>query len=494
MAARVASRRDVAVLEANAVARGVPLDTLMENAGTAVAEEAVQHLPKAPAPVAVVCGVGNNGGDGLTAALRLSDWGFEVHVWLIRPPEEIASPLTRRRWEKVSTGPHVRVGLPTPEELTPFPLVISALTGTGAAGEPRGPALDTVRSMNAAGRPVLAVDVPTGLGTSHALKATWTVTLEVLKAGLDAPSAGVVTVRAIGIPPEAHTETGPGEFHLFPVPDRSTHKGAGGRLVIVGGGPYAGAPALAAFAALRAGVDMVFIVAPAPTAEVIQGFSPELIVRSVGSQGAFAGTDASALLATVMDLRPSAVLLGNGAGAAPGTVAALRDLARAVVPQTSVAFDADAVRLLEQGLPGTEPDRTLALPNPREFAHLLGRSLAADEPDRDGVVRKLAAEKSTTILAKGPTDIISDGDRVRHNATHHPAMVVGGAGDVLAGVAASLMARNVEPFEASRLASYWLGAASLRLFTRLSYGMTPLDLIAELPATLADGLHRLDLT
>jgi NAD(P)H-hydrate epimerase len=484
---------DVAIMEANAVAHGVTIDTLMDHAGRVVAEEALKHLPAPPAKVAILCGRGNNGGDGMAAAFYLRAKGYVPEVWMLHPPQDIKSRPSRRRWEMISDLPGIHTGSPGPSDLSEFPLVIDAMLGTGGKGELKEPFRTAVLSLKEAHVPVLSVDLPTGLGTSTPAQATWTVALEVLKEGMEAAEVGTVTVRSIGFPPEALDETGPGEFRLFPRPVRGTSKGDSGRLAVIGGGPYTGAPALAALSALNAGCDMVFVIAPEPAATVIRTYSPNLIVRSVGKDGAFAASDVDALLRAVEMIHPDALLIGNGVGREAGTLQALSRVVEKNVTQLPIVLDADGTRLAamreEHPLYGQFHDRVLLTPNRRELYRIVGHEITGRTRERREQLTELARGLGVSILLKGEVDIMTDGYDSRENKTHHPAMVVGGAGDVLSGLAASLMARHLSGFLAARLATYWLGAASLSLFESRSYGMTATDLMQELPSTLSRGLR-----
>ena len=485
---------EVRVLEANAMARGCSLAGLMESAGQVVAEEVRRHLPPPPSPVGIVVGSGNNGGDGLAAAYYLNLNGHPPHIWMLQPPSELRSEMARGMWRRVAAFPGFTVGIPKVADLAELPLVVDAMIGTGGEGELREPYRTAVAEINASHVNVLSVDLPTGLGTSTPLQARWTVSLEVLKEGMDHPSVGEVTVRSIGMPAEAKEETGPGEFHFFPQPGPNARKGSQGRLVVVGGGPYPGAPTLAALASLKAGVDMIFLVVPGGVADVIQGYSPEIIVRGVGHGRTFQEEEASTLWSLVQTLRPDALLVGNGAGTDPSTVVALEEFLEQALARVPVVLDADGLRVVGQrrGSPFRDQDarRLLMTPNGREYAHLRDPRSATLAPVEPVEVRTLARQLRATLLVKGATDWISDGSALWANRVHHPAQVVGGAGDTLAGVAASLMARGLLPSQAARLATYWVGTAALRLFPRTSYGMTPLSLSDELPGALAEGLAR----
>lgn len=486
---------EVRALEANAVALGVSIDQMMENAGHAVAEEAKKHLPSPPAPVGILCGLGNNGGDGLAAATFLAAEGYQPRVWLLDDPAKIRTAAALRRWELVKGLRYARVGVPTAGDLVELPLVIDAMLGTGGQGPPRAPYSEAIRAVSSSGVKVLSVDLPTGLGSDSVLEANWTVSLEVLKEGMEAHACGEVVVRSIGMPEQAHAATGIGEFVLYRAPAPSTQKSDSGRVVVIGGGPYAGAPCLAGLGALRSGADMVFVIVPEGVEQVVQSFSPQLIVRGVGSGRRFRPEDLDALTEQAESLRPSALLIGNGIGDDPGTLELCGGLLERVLPAHPCVVDADGLRALSSRSDalhgGRSPSQWLLTPNRREFAHLAREASGGEGAPDPEAVRATAQRWKATVLSKGLVDTISDGTEVRLNRTHHPAMVVGGAGDVLAGVAVGLLSAGLTPFQAARLASYWLGRASMEVFDQVSYALLPEDLLRHLGPTLRRALEEL---
>ncbi len=489
-ASRPLTAAEMSVVEQNAVALGISLDTLMEHAGRAVAEEATRHLPPAPARVAIVAGTGNNGGDGTCAAFYLRQWGFSPEVWLVRPPTEIRSRSARRCFDRIERTLPVHLRVPTPEELVGFPLVIDALLGTGQTPPLRPPIRDGVHAIRLAAAPVLSVDLPTGARDPAGLHPQWTVALTAVKDEMDPATSGAVTVRGIGIPDEAWGRTGPGEFRFFRPPGGA--RGRSGRLVVIGGGPYAGAPGLAALAALRSGAERATVLVPEGAAERVQSFAPDLVVRAVGS-GRFRETDVREIVEFVREASPRAVAIGMGAGAHPETVAALRAVERDLVGTLPLLVDADGLL----GLPtadeigaggGSAP--IVATPNAGELHRVFGVPSDSTLRERTERSRAAARERRVFLLAKGDPDLLTDGTAVFENAHHHPAMTVAGAGDVLGGVVASLLAQGLPALHAARLGSYWAGEAGLRVAARRSFGLVASDLVEELPAALAAGIER----
>lgn len=488
---RPLSSEEMVVVEANAVALGLTLEALMENAGRVVAEEAARHLPPAPARVGVVASTGNNGGDGTCAAFYLREWGYEPLVWLVRPPSEIRSRAARRSYERLARHLKVRQGVPRPAELASLPLVLDALLGTGQEDRLRSPVREAAQAIRACGAPVLAVDLPTGTRDPEGVRATWTVALTAVKREMDPRSAGELVVREIGIPLEAWSRTGPGEFASFRRAPRPGRGGRSARIVVIGGGPYSGAPALAGLAALRAGAERATVFAPGGAAERIQGFSPNLVVRAFGSER-FGLGDVPSILEELRGLPVAAVALGMGAGAGAGTLEALRALYNDLAGRLPLVVDADALAAVARRTSdhGRARAPVIATPNAGEFSRLFadGRSLTEAEARRE--VARAAEERGVTMLAKGEPDLISDGEITVENRHHHPAMTVSGTGDVLAGTLAAVLGSGLEAVPAARLAAYWVGEAGILAASRRSFGLVATDVLDELPTALADGLAR----
>ncbi|MGI0054465.1 MAG: NAD(P)H-hydrate dehydratase [Thermoplasmata archaeon] len=474
------------VAEENAVALGITLDTLMENAGRTIAEEVAHRVPSPPAPVAIIAGTGNNGGDGFAAAYYLSQWGYAPQVWIIRPPSEIRSRPARRCFERVERRGAVRRGIPSASELSGMAIVVDALLGTGQTGPLRPPYREAVEAIRASSAPVLSIDVPSGLGGNDGLVPRWTVALTVPKEGTDATHAGEVLVRDIGIPPESWSRTGPGEFVFYrPL---STRRGRSGRIVVIGGGPYAGAPALAAIAALRSGAERATVIAPNPAAISIQSFSPNLVVRAIGER-VFRPGDASAILSLVHEANPRAVVTGMGAGREPETVAALAEVIRGLPSDLPIVVDADALGALPPTVPSGRT--VVATPNAGEYARAFGGVPGALLSDEATEVREIARQRGVLLVVKGEPDVISDGEVLFQNYHHHVAQTVSGVGDILAGTIASLLAQGLRPVHAARLATFWVGDAGIRGAGRRGSGLVATDLLEELPTALVAGLDRI---
>jgi NAD(P)H-hydrate epimerase len=246
-------------------------------------------------------------------------------------------------------------------------------------------------------------------------------------------------------------------------------------------------------AALRSGAERATVLAPQGSAERIQSFTPNLVVRPFGLDR-FRSTDVPEILDFVRQAQPQAVALGMGAGAHPETVEALRELERALVGSTPLLVDADglaAIPTAAEIAQSSDAPILVATPNAGEYVRYFGGAAGGGAAERGDRARAIAAERRVTLVVKGDPDLLTDGESGFENAHHSPAMTVGGVGDVLGGVIASLLAQGVYPLHASRLGTWWVGEAGTRVAARKSFGLVATDLIEELPAVLVASLERL---
>jgi ADP-dependent NAD(P)H-hydrate dehydratase / NAD(P)H-hydrate epimerase len=480
---------EMAVVEQNAVARGVSIDVLMENAGRAVAEEAARRVTPDQGRVVLFAGTGNNGGDGTCAAFYLHQWGFSVELYLVRPPSDIRSAAALRCWERARRAVRNHVGLPGPEAFEGASLAIDAMLGSGQSGPLRSPYRGAVELLGSAKIPILSVDLPTGLGSVTSVVPRWTVALTTVKEGMTPQSCGEITVRDIGIPLGAATETGPGEFLFFPPPARAPSPGRTGRVVVVGGGPYAGAPALAALAALRSGAERATVFAPEPAASAIRGFSPDLVVNALGRES-FKPDDAAQFLTAIAQSRVDAVVLGMGMGAAPDAIAFARRLIESIPNRCPLVVDAEALSAMAPPPEQARRHPVVATPNAAEFDRTFHGVSSAPREELLAMTHELAQRFHATFVVKGPWDILSDGSRTAQNGHHPLAQNVAGAGDVLGGLLGSLLAQGVAPLHAARLATYWAGAAGYLAAESRGPGLLASDIVNALPSALVIGLQR----
>jgi len=467
-------------VDALAIASGVPGTVLMAAAGRAVADAVAGRWP--PGPVSVLCGPGNNGGDGFVAARRLADAGWPVRVALLGDRERLAGDAA---WAAALwRGPVEPV---SPASVEGAAIVVDALFGAGLS-RPLGP--DAAAALAAARAPVVAVDVPSGVhgdtgeNVGGAVACELTVTFFLKKPGhLLAPGrllCGEVVVADIGIPEAVLEEIRPSTWenspslwrHLLPRPRPDGHKYDRGHAVVVGGGSMTGAARLAARAAQRAGAGLVTVAAPAHAVPTYAAALEAALVRAA---------DGPAALARLLrDGRLGPVVVGPGLGRGAMTRLLVEAAAGA---GCGLVLDADALTVFagDAGrLAGLLRGRRAVLtPHPGEFRALFG----ARGGDRLTLARAAAAETGAVVLLKGPDTVVAAPDgRAVVNADAPPWLATAGSGDVLAGLVGGLMAQGMPAFEAAA-AGAWLHGAAARL---AGPGTTASDLPDLLPA--ADGV------
>jgi NAD(P)H-hydrate epimerase len=475
-----------------AVEHGVASLALMEAAGRAVAD-AARRLVSPGSRIAVLCGPGNNGGDGFVAARLLKRASYDVRLYLAGEKAALkgdAAEMARR-----FDGP---VRPLDPMQLDSLHLVIDALFGAGLSRPIDGVAADVMAVIAENGTPVLAVDVPSGLdGATGAalgpvLTAKETVTFFRLKPGhVLYPGrrlCGTVRVADIGIPPRVLSEIGVATFvngptvwgGRFPVPREEGHKYSRGHAVVVSGPAHAtGAARLGARGALRAGAGLVTVASPLDAVAVNAMHLTAIMLRPFEAP--------EGLAALLADARKNAVLLGPGAGVGEATCrlaeAALRSPAAVVLDADALtSFAGDASRLVRAI--GARNAPVVLTPHDGEFARLFG-DVAGSRLDR---ARHGTRESGAVVLLKGPDTVIAEPGGRATISTNAPAwLATAGSGDVLAGFITGLLAQGMPAFEAAAAAA-WLHGEAAQDF---GPGLIAEDLPERLPAVLARLLHRM---
>jgi len=466
------STEEMRRIDENCVGLGISKLQLMENAGKAVAER-VRQLWKgsrgSSKSIAIICGLGNNGGDGFVAARHLSR-DFAVHVVLVGHEKALKTVESRKNWKILEYLDHSVTlcqgasifGPESPlKTLEGYNLLVDAILGTGLAGPVREPERTAIHLINRARIKTLSVDVPSGYRTETVVDSDYLVTFHGLKAGTRLEGT---TVCDIGIPLEAEMYTGPGDLLLHRRAE--SHKGENGRVLIIGGGPCSGAPTFAAMAAMRSGVDIVTVASP--NAEIIAGFSPNLIVRKVGIDR-FTTRDVESLIELIA--KHDSVVLGPGLGTDAETIRAASAL---ITASNNLTLDADAL----QGLARSEYEsgRIAVTPHLGEFAALTGAVVPSTLQERIEAVKAFSRDWGVVTLLKGRIDIISDGTKHRLNKTGNAAMTVGGTGDALAGLVGALSTR-LDKMQAASAAAYLNGRAGDSAYSRFGYSLLATDVI-----------------
>jgi hydroxyethylthiazole kinase-like uncharacterized protein yjeF len=490
--------------------QGVPSLDLMERAGLGVAQAVEQLAPDGP--VAVLCGKGNNGGDGLVVARLLREAGRPVSVLCTAPPEEFsgdaAANLARLPGDPpLHLGPDgadagTRPGAGTPplaDVLGRAAAIVDALLGTGFEGVPRGGVAQAIEAIRAARRPVVSVDVPSGVDASSgvvagtAVNASVTVTFHAAKPGLwihpGKAHAGSVQRIDIGIPRGAPADARIGLIESAvarELPRRQAHstKFSSGHVVVAGGSrDLTGAPRMAALASARAGAGYVTACVPASLQAGIAAGLLEVMTRPLPDEGGEVLAKGVAAVLRLLD-RGGALALGPGLGRSAGAQSFARELAaRAPVPMVLDAdgLNAHAGRLTE--LAGRDAPSVLT-PHAGELARLLGRDSDTVERERLDSARTAAEQARAVVVLKGDDTLVCEpSGRVAISRGGSPALATAGTGDVLTGVIAALLAQGLDVFGAA-CAGVWLHAQAGRLAALAqgsAEGVIASDVIAALP-------------
>jgi NAD(P)H-hydrate epimerase len=478
--------------------RGIPSLELMETAGAALARET--ELVAGQGPIRIVCGKGNNGGDGLVAARLLRGAGHRVDVLSIWPLEDLSADATANL-ERLGGGAEI-----VPEDgweaaLAGSGAVVDAIFGTGFAGAPRGGAMAAIDVIAASGATVVACDVASGVDASTgeiagvSVTADVTVTFHAAKVGHRvAPGkrrTGRLVVAPIGIPDgapgaPAAGAVNAGSLELPPRRGADSTKFSSGEVLVVGGSRgLTGAPCLAAGAAIRAGAGYATVCCPASLEPILEAKLTEVMTFGLEDDGGGLGAAAAEPILERAE-RASCVVVGPGLGRAEHT----RRLVREVAPRipAPLLIDADGLNALGTDLELLR-DReapTVLTPHAGELGRLLGCDSDEIAARRLASARAAAEASGAVMVLKGDDTIVAEGDSIAVNALDSPALATAGTGDVLSGTIGALIARGTEPFAAACAAVYAHSRAGRLAAERLgAESVIAGDVIEDLPGGLA---------
>lgn len=477
---------------------GIPSLALMEAAGEALARET--EAIAGPGPIKVICGKGNNGGDGLVAARHLASWGHEVEVLMILGTDGLSED-AQANLERLQ-GVTLLEGRDALDAIEGEATFVDAILGTGFSGAPRQPVSDAIEAMGGGSGPVVACDVPTGVDAStgeapFAVAADLTVTFHGLKIGhLVNPGKGLcgaVRVVEIGIPDAAPTGDaagviGPEVVGLLPVRSSASTKFSSGRVSVVGGSRgLTGAVCLASEAAARAGAGYVTAAVPSSLEPIFESKLTEVMTlgcRDDGS-GTFAPESAKEVIAHCEGA--SAVLLGSGIGRSPEAKGLVAEVVRAL--DSPLVIDADALSVLgpELAAIAAREAPTVMTPHAGEMGRMLGVDAGEVEARRIASAVELAERSGATVVLKGDDTVIRSGNVTAINDLPSPALATAGTGDVLAGVITAFLARGVEPLAATAAAVISHSRAGRVAADRIGLpeGVVASDVISALPEAIA---------
>ena len=494
-------------LDAWAIERcGIPSRELMEKAGAGVAASVVRL--SRTGPVLIVCGKGNNGGDGLVAARILRERGVETRAFMLFGADELSPDARANHDRLVDAGGDVEAGTPDAlgRALPGSAVVVDALLGTGFTGAPRAPLDRAIGLINEAGAPVVAVDVPSGVDASTGevggacVQAGTTVTFHAAKAGLwvdpGKAQAGSVEVIDIGIPHEGPDRPGGGEIGMITsgvldlLPRRGTEstKFQSGSVLVVGGSTgLTGAVCMACDASMRAGAGWVRAAVPASLNAIFEEKLTEVMTLPLPDRDGSLQEDAAGEVLDATE-RAQSVALGPGLGRAEESFRAAVRLLREI--DRPLVLDADGLNALAAHGLETIAERSspaVLTPHAGELARLLAVESADISAHRLGKAREAAARTRSTVVLKGDDTLVADagGGPVGVSGGGTPALATAGTGDVLTGMIAAFLAKGLAPFDAACAGVFAHAEAGRHAAER--YGIESViatDVIAAIPDVL----------
>lgn len=476
--------------------QGITSEELMERAASLVFEEIHARLNNEPVPIKIICGIGNNGGDGLVVGRLLIEQGYNVSIYVVNFTKERSRDFLSN-YNKIK-----EIGAPWPTllkgkedfpELHPKDFVIDAIFGIGLNRPPEGWVADLINYINASGAFILSIDMPSGLFSSKTpepddavIKANYTLTFQAPKLVFFLPKTaefvGNYQVLNIGLdyeflaasPAEAQLIDKEEAKNLYIPRKNFSHKGDYGHSMIIGGSyGKIGSISLSAKAALRTGAGLVTIYSPVCGYEILQSILPEAMVLIDEGQ--------KELNNIQFEIEPDVVCFGMGAGTTAATVKTFESLLKKT--KSPMVIDADGLNMLShnKGLLKLIPKNSILTPHPKELERLLGEW--KDDFDKLAKAKDFTKKHELILVIKDAHSITVSGDNLYINNTGNPGMATAGAGDVLAGMITALISQKYEPLIAAVFATYLHGKAGDFAASKLSYqGMIAGDIVENIGA------------
>lgn len=490
---------------------------LMESAGKSLAEEvgkiAVYTFAK-PVKVVIFTGSGGNGGDGFVAARYLLNRGYDVDIYMLK--ENIRSGDAKTNLEILENmKPRLSrlniYNLRTLEDINSCEVaqnrdsefvIVDGLLGTGIKGKLQTNIKRAIEIINESKGVTISVDVPSGMDpltgevSDLAVVPDYTISFHKIKTGVkdaDEELVGGLVTADIGIPFEAEYFVNYGDFLRLKNRNPNSHKGNNGRLLVVGGSKeYSGAPAIAGMAAIGAGADLVYVASPENAADAIKSTSPDLIVKSLeGDKLSLNHLDDILNLSENVD----AVLIGPGSGIDDETSKLFNVLVTKI--KKPIVLDADSLKQVELSLIKNREDMILT-PHIFEFKSFFKTDddlrLDIDSYDFSEVdenitlFQKISRQIKGTVVVKGKYDLILSGSKFKINKSGNAGMTVGGTGDALAGISASLLSQGLSSFDSASLATFINGLAGDEAFDVKGNGFSATDLVSYIGSVIKNGL------
>ena len=429
---------------------------LMKNAGRAVADTVTENFGRG-LKILVLCGTGNNGGDGLVAA-RLLSADNSVSVFLASDEPSLKTREAKKAFRDYK-GSFVES---FPQSMSDYDVVIDALLGSGISGNPRKPIDEYILAVNRSAKHVVSVDVPSGIGSEICISPEITVTFTDIKEGMDHNNSGRIIIKDIGIPDRAFRNSGPGDFLYLKKPVLSSHKGMNGRVIMITGHRFYGSAVISALGAIRSGSDTVKVFTSEENRAIISGYDAQIIT----------GLSKSLTPDTVQ--RSDSVLIGSGCGD--------YDLSNEIDSLKGyrgfIVLDADALSRAEEIFEAAPESRICVTPHSTEFRRISGRDPTIE------YALEYSEKTGFLVILKGEKDIISDGRIYRITEGGNPRMTMGGTGDLLAGILASLLNSSRSILAAACMASFINKKAADLCFQEKAYWYDINDMISRIPEVM----------
>jgi NAD(P)H-hydrate epimerase len=486
----------MSITDVNSEFLGVKRLILMENAGKTLADWVWEIFKsKERSKIFLLCGRGGNGGDGMVAARHLVR-NTPVSLCLLGSPKDISKQSTRINFSIITNMDnsieYYEINQITDIEklnIDSSSIIVDCLLGTGIRGNINEPLRTLIKSMikwQKQGAIIVSADTPSGIDPNEGTKANVYLTPDFTgifhkwKKGLTTQNSGEIRILPIGVPPEAEIIIGPGDLLSLKSRPSWSKKGDNGKILVIGGNEtYSGAPALAAMAAIQAGVDLTTILAPQKISLAIRSYSPELIVNDYS--GSYLTPE---VISDDLIENYDVIIIGPGLGQKTETGEAISKVMEKVKKfDKPIVIDADALNILNLDDTTT---KTILTPHSGEFASLTGvkiPNVAEKFHERLLATENISKQYPCVWVIKGHWDIVTDNFRTKINKTGTPRMTRGGTGDVLAGLIAGFFMQAKNPFYSACVGTYINGRAGMLAETQFSLS----NLLKQIPIAIKES-------
>lgn len=470
--------RKTLVLDVNARYFGLEALVLMENAGRGVADE-ISRRYEDKKKIGIVCGLGNNGGDGFVVARHLMSKN-DVTLYLLGNPKEINTEEARRNWQVLENTNLKRINIRDSTDLSPhdfrqFDIIVDGMLGTGSTGEPKEPYKSTILKINETKAKRVCIDIPTGYSSKVSVQSDLTLSFHF-------PKCEGAEVLTLGVPSDIKNRIGPGDVKILTKRTSDAHKGQAGRVMVIGGSSFfRGALEYAGKAAAKI-ADLVYHCSPQPCSGAVEKI-PDFLGTCLDGEY-LVDRQLPEIIKRVNLYRCNSVVIGPGLGLGP-EIGIKEDTKKLVIglakelKDKKMVIDADGLNAISKNLEILRENIVLT-PHRGEF-----RRLSGQEPTAENVTH-FAKKYGCIMVVKGPVDIVSNGTETKFNFTGNPGMATGGTGDILSGAIAGFAA-NDDLFKASGAATFVTGLAGDFVQKEKGYYFTSTDVLDKLSEAIKWG-------